>query len=391
MWGSVNADYCCDQWDRREKDQQEPESMSKYSLAIVLTNILSVVDLSNIFLRFGSPVEYSRDLPPLLADYLFPLLLFVPEATDQVMSSLKSLKMVFRIYLHLAARCFLRFTLKQYLTFFQDKDIIDNNLIWFLNNILLRPNEQSEIVRSFQPWAFEEIFHISMIYFHLSSIMAVLRSFQGLLSSTFASFVSSTFLATWQYLGKHLHLRKLREKILFFGKTWIDLSTKRWKFLSHLFPESSCRLDGWLDHHGLRLLILRLHVAVVLRVAGPHHLQLGVARLVQTSHGRVVHLLTPGRVQPLTLQGVQRVGSPTISWRPIEASLWAGSRQRVLTFGVFVCNAIFFTSCRLLLLTEEGELFAEIRGAVFSKLVLDVVCVRLAPDPRAGKLKSATL
>ena len=50
MWGSVNADYCCDQWDRREKDQQEPESMSKYSLAIVLTNIMSVVDLSNIFL-----------------------------------------------------------------------------------------------------------------------------------------------------------------------------------------------------------------------------------------------------------------------------------------------------------------------------------------------------
>ena len=273
---------------------------------------------------------------------------------------------------------------------FQDIDIIDNNwLFWFLN--LLRPNEPSEIVRSFQPWAFEEIFHISMIYFHLSSIMAVLRSFQGLLSSTFASFVSSTFLATWQYLGKHLHLRKLREKILFFGKTWIDLSTKRWKFLSHLFPEASCRFDGWLDHHRLRLLVLRLHVAVVLRVAGPHHLQLGVARLVQTSHRRVVHLLTPGRVQPLTLQGVQRVGSPTISWRPVEASLWAGSRQRVLTFGVFVCNAIFFTSCRLLLLTEEGELFAEIRGAVFSKLVLDVVCVRLAPDPRAGKLKSAAI
>ena len=70
--------------------------MSKYSLAIVLTNILSVVDLSNIFfLVFVSPVEYSRDLPPLLADYLFPLLLFVPEAKDQVMSSLKRLKMFF--------------------------------------------------------------------------------------------------------------------------------------------------------------------------------------------------------------------------------------------------------------------------------------------------------
>ena len=151
---------------------------------------------------FGSPVKYSRDLPPLLADYLFPLLLFVPEATDQVMSSLKRLKMFFffLIYWHLAAWCFLRFTLKQYLTFFQDKDIIDNNwLFWFLNNILLRPNEQSEIVRSFQPWAFEETFYISMIFFHLSSIMAVLRSFHGLLSSTFASFVSSTFLATWQY------------------------------------------------------------------------------------------------------------------------------------------------------------------------------------------------
>ena len=161
------------------------------------------------FLVFVSPVEYSRDLPPLLADYLFPLLLFVPEATDQVMSSLKSLKMViFRIYWHLAAWCFLRFTLKQYLTFFQDKDIIDNNLIWFLNNILLRPNEQSEIVRSFQPWAFEEI----LIFFHLSSIMAVLRSFHGLLSvsTCFASFVSSTFLATCEYLGKQLHLRKLR-------------------------------------------------------------------------------------------------------------------------------------------------------------------------------------
>ena len=167
---------------------------------------------------FGSPVEYSRDLPPLLADYLFPLLLFVPEAKDHVMSSLKNLKMVFWMYLNLAAWCFLRFTLKQYLTFFQDKDIIDNNLIWFLNNILLRPNEPSEIVRSFQPWAFEEIFYISMISFHLSSIMAVLRSFHGLLSSTFASFVSSTFLDTWQYLGKHLHLRKLREKILFLGK-----------------------------------------------------------------------------------------------------------------------------------------------------------------------------
>ena len=48
-------------------------------------HFMSVVDLSNIFLRFGSPVEYSRDLPPLLADYLFPLLLFVPEAKDQVM------------------------------------------------------------------------------------------------------------------------------------------------------------------------------------------------------------------------------------------------------------------------------------------------------------------
>ena len=42
-------------------------------------------------------------------------------------------------------------------------------------------------------------------------------------------------------------------------------------------------------------------------------------------------------------------------------------------------------------MTEEGELLAEIRGAVFSKLVLDVVCVRLAPDPRAGKLKSAAI
>ena len=38
-----------------------------------------------------------------------------------------------------------------------------------------------------------------MTFFHLSSIIAVLRSFQGLFSSAFASFVSSTFLATCKY------------------------------------------------------------------------------------------------------------------------------------------------------------------------------------------------
>lgn len=153
------------------------------------------------------------------------------------------------------------------------------------------------------------------------------------------------------------------------------------KLPSHLLPKS----PGWfqrrlqpdgLDHHGLRLLVLRLHVAVVLVFTRPHHLQLWVARLVQAPHRGVHRLVLHG-------QGAQRVGSPSISRRSVKTSLGASSCQRVLTLGVLVGDALLLTGGRLLLLVEKGELLAEVGIAVLPELVLDVVRVRLTTDSRA--------